>query len=93
MSSEDKNYEKIGNKPINYIPGINGVYQQRLEENGYNNISVILGMFLLLKRNKDLFILWLMEEYKFPKIRATKCYVFMYFYSEFILKIFNKSLE
>lgn len=89
--SSDKNI-CIGDKPLHYISGITEDFRRHLESDGYKNVSEILGMYLLFKKKKNLFIFWL-KEYGFTDVNAEKCYIFIYFYSKEILKNFNDFLQ
>ena len=51
-----------GKKPVTDLAGIGPVLGKRLESKGFDKASVVLGQFLLLKKNKDRFVVWLKVE-------------------------------
>ena len=51
--------EPMGEKSVTELAGIGEVLGKRLEAKGFDKAFVMLGQFLLLKKNKDLFIDWL----------------------------------
>ena len=54
--------EPMGKKPVTDLAGIGPVLGKRLESKGFDKASVVLGQFLLLKKNKDRFVVWLKVE-------------------------------
>ena len=54
--------EPMGKKPVSDLAGIGQVLGKRLESKGFDKASVVLGQFLLLKKNKDRFVVWLKVE-------------------------------
>jgi len=93
MSSKEICEPRIGTKPVHYISGVTKKFRKRLEIDGFDSVAEVLGMYLLFKKRKELFIFWLKETYGFNDMNAEKCYIFIYFYSTVILKNFNNFLE
>jgi len=59
---------------ITDIAGIGETLGKRLEERGFDRAQVLLGQFLLLKMNKDLFEAWLNDIAGFNKRQANETY-------------------
>ncbi|XP_055349336.1 barrier-to-autointegration factor-like [Paramacrobiotus metropolitanus] len=51
--------EPIGEKPVTALAGIGDVLGERLVEKGYDKAYVVLGQFLVLKKDQELFQDWL----------------------------------
>nr|XP_057932960.1 barrier-to-autointegration factor-like isoform X2 [Doryrhamphus excisus] len=49
----------IGDKHVSALAGIGEVLGERLEEKGFDKAYVVLGQFLVLKKEEDLFRDWL----------------------------------
>ena len=56
-SQKHRNFvsEPMGEKPVTELAGIGEVLGGRLAANGFDKAYVVLGQFLLLKKNEDLF--------------------------------------
>ncbi|CAK8680470.1 barrier-to-autointegration factor-like [Clavelina lepadiformis] len=54
--------EPMGEKGVREIAGIGEVLGKRLTDKGYDKAYVVLGQFLILKKNEELFLDWMKEE-------------------------------
>jgi len=66
--------EPMGDKTVSELAGIGEVLGKRLGEKGFDKAYVVLGQFLVLKKNEELFIDWLKEEVGANKKQAGDCY-------------------
>ncbi|XP_021951266.1 barrier-to-autointegration factor-like [Folsomia candida] len=75
-SQKHRNFvlESMAEKLVTDIAGIGEVYGRRLSSQGYDKASVVLGQFLLLKRDQELFIDWLKLTAGMSTTHATSCH-------------------
>ncbi|KAK1154964.1 barrier-to-autointegration factor-like [Acipenser oxyrinchus oxyrinchus] len=53
--------EPMGEKPVTALAGIGEALGGRLESNGFDKAYVVLGQFLVLKKEEELFRDWLKD--------------------------------
>ena len=56
--------EPMGEKPVTDLAGIGDVLGKRLESKGFDKAYVLLGQFLLMKKNKEKFLKWMKVKMK-----------------------------
>jgi len=67
--------EPMQDKEVTCLAGIGDVYGKKLTELGFDKAYTVLGQFLLLKMEKDLFIDWLKELVGVNSHHAESCYI------------------
>ena len=62
-SQKHRNFvaEPMGEKSVTDLAGVGAVIGKRMEAKGFDKAYVVLGQFLLLKKNKDLFVEWIKD--------------------------------
>ncbi|TGZ65963.1 hypothetical protein CRM22_005605 [Opisthorchis felineus] len=75
-SQKHRNFvtEPIGEKLVTELPGIGERLGERLEAKGFEKASVVLGQFLLLRRDEELFKDWLKEACGANAKQADDCF-------------------
>lgn len=75
-SQKHRNFisEPMGEKPVNELAGIGEVLGKRLADKGFDKAYVVLGQFLVLKKNEDLFRDWLNQTCGANAKQAGDCY-------------------
>ncbi|XP_030642650.1 barrier-to-autointegration factor-like protein [Chanos chanos] len=65
--------EPMGDKPVTALSGIGEVLGEKLEEQGFDKAFVVLGQFLLLRKNDELFTEWLKDATGANARQAASC--------------------
>ncbi|XP_074503353.1 barrier-to-autointegration factor-like [Sebastes fasciatus] len=65
--------EPMGNMSVTSLPGIGEVQGQNLEQQGFDKTCVVLGKFLLLKKDREMFTEWLMDASDASPHQASAC--------------------
>ncbi|KAK8395693.1 hypothetical protein O3P69_005647 [Scylla paramamosain] len=75
-SQKHRNFvaEPMGEKEVTELAGIGPVLGQRLSSKGFDKAHVVLGQFLVLKKNKELFIDWLKDTANANSKQAADCH-------------------
>ena len=64
----------MGEKPVTDLAGIGEVLGKRLADKGFDKAYVVLGQFLVLKKDEDLFKDWLNQTTGANKKQQDDCY-------------------
>ncbi|XP_056667524.1 barrier-to-autointegration factor-like [Monodelphis domestica] len=67
--------EPMGDKPVGCLAGIGEVLGKKLEDEGFDKAYVVLGQFLVLKKNEDLFREWLRKTFGANARQSRDCFV------------------
>jgi hypothetical protein len=75
-SQKHRNFvaEPMGEKPVTDLAGIGEVLGDRLMKEGYDKAYVVLGQFLLLKKNQEDFEDWLKDICGANRKQSGDCY-------------------
>ncbi|XP_071370853.1 barrier-to-autointegration factor-like [Centroberyx affinis] len=65
--------EPIGDKAVTALPGIGDVVGGRLEKEGFDKAYMVLGQFLVLRKDPEKFSDWLKKTRGVDKVRARSC--------------------
>ncbi|KAL7674806.1 hypothetical protein ACOME3_001081 [Neoechinorhynchus agilis] len=65
--------EPLADKDVTSVPGIGEVTGSKLTKLGFEKAYMLLGQFLLLKKDSEAFTEWLMEEFGSTKKNANNC--------------------
>uniref|UniRef100_A0A3Q3W3D2 BAF nuclear assembly factor 1 n=1 Tax=Mola mola TaxID=94237 RepID=A0A3Q3W3D2_MOLML len=66
--------EPMGEKPVGALAGIGDVLGKRLGEKGFDKAYVVLGQFLVLKKDEELFRDWLKDACQANSKQQGDCY-------------------
>ncbi|XP_067010078.1 barrier-to-autointegration factor [Anabrus simplex] len=75
-SQKHRNFvaEPMGDKPVTDLAGIGEVLGNRFVNLGFDKAYVVLGQFLVLKKNKELFTDWIKDSIGANGKQAADCY-------------------
>ena len=76
-SQKHRNFlsEPMQNKEVTELAGVGEVLGKRLSDQGFDKAYVVLGQFLLLKKEKELFVEWFKDVSKGNSKQANDCYL------------------
>ena len=66
--------EPMGEKEVFELAGIGEVLGNRLKDKGFDKAYVVLGQFLLLKKDEEMFVEWLKDAVSANSNQAKNCY-------------------
>lgn len=64
----------MGEKPVTELAGIGDVLGTRLEKLGFDKAYTVLGQYLILKKDQELFELWLKSSVQANAKQSGDCY-------------------
>ncbi|KAB7499225.1 UNVERIFIED_CONTAM: hypothetical protein RMT77_006081 [Armadillidium vulgare] len=75
-SQKHRNFvaEPMGDKSVTELAGIGNVLGDRLSSKGFDKAYVVLGQFLVLKKNEELFIDWIKDTAGANSKQARDCH-------------------
>lgn len=75
-SQKHRNFvsEPMGEKEVGELAGIGDVLGKRLINEGFTKAYVVLGQFLVLQKDEELFVEWLKEVCQANKKQAGDCF-------------------
>lgn len=75
-SQKHRNFvsEPMGEKSVSELAGIGPVLSGRLEEKGFDKAYVVLGQFLVLKKDEEMFMDWIKDTCGANKKQGSDCY-------------------
>ena len=66
--------DEVQEKPVTDVPGIRPVLGQQLAQRGFDKSYCVVGQFLLLKKNEDMFVTWLRRICDATAYEGRECY-------------------
>ncbi|XP_044749992.1 barrier-to-autointegration factor [Coccinella septempunctata] len=75
-SQKHRNFvaEPMGDKPVTDLAGVGDVLGGRLKSAGFDRAYVVLGQFLVLKKNKELFQEWMKDVCSASSKQSSDCW-------------------
>ncbi|CAH1100593.1 unnamed protein product [Psylliodes chrysocephalus] len=75
-SQKHRNFvaEPMGEKPVTELAGVGGVLGERLVTAGFDKAYVVLGQFLVLKKNQELFKEWMKDTCSANSKQSADCW-------------------
>ncbi|XP_060531770.1 barrier-to-autointegration factor [Cylas formicarius] len=75
-SQKHRNFvaEPMGDKPVTELAGVGEVLGNRLVQAGFDKAYVVLGQFLVLKKNQELFKEWMKDTCSADSKKSTDCW-------------------
>ena len=64
----------MGEKKVTELAGIGDVLGKKLEEKGFDKAYVVLGQFLVLKKDEEMFLDWIKEQCGANKKQGGDCH-------------------
>ncbi|CAH1371259.1 hypothetical protein MTP99_012752 [Tenebrio molitor] len=75
-SQKHRNFiaEPMGDKPVTDLAGVGEVLGKRLSSAGFDKAYVVLGQFLVLKKNQELFQEWMKDTCQANSKQSADCW-------------------
>ncbi|KAG6462836.1 barrier-to-autointegration factor [Manduca sexta] len=75
-SQKHRNFvaEPMGEKPVTELAGIGPVLGKRLETAGFDKAYIVLGQYLVLKKDRELFQEWMKDVCSASSKQSGDCY-------------------
>ena len=77
--------EPMGEKEVSNLAGIDPILGERLIEEGFDKAYVVLGQFLVLKKDERLFTEWLKDTCKANATQGKACYTCLKDWSDAVI--------
>ncbi|CAO1349329.1 unnamed protein product [Diamesa hyperborea] len=75
-SQKHRNFvaEPMGEKPVTDLAGIGEILGKRLIESGFDKAYTVLGQYLILKKDAELFKMWMKDTCNADAKKSSDCY-------------------